>query len=274
MLGIIGIFAFIIVLSLSLIITRIATIALTLTGLSTQASRFQARSAFTGTGFTTDESREVVEHPVRRKIIMWLMVARSAGFLTIILTLILSFATSGTAQDNLIKLFALLGGVVILWVLSVNDLVEKALNRWIARALKKYTDLDTRDYEGLLKLHGDYSVQEINLKQGDWLVGKKLSESKLTAEGISVLGIYREDGSYVGAPSGPTDLLKGDKLILYGRDQSLKNLDQRRADYRGDLEHRKAVQEQKRVKAEQEAQERQRKEEEKKQAKPKSDGGQ
>lgn len=82
---------------------------------------------------------------MRRKIITWLMVARSAGLLAIILTLILSFATSGTVQENVIKLWALLGGVVILRVLSVNDGVEKVLNRWIARALKNYTDLDTHD---------------------------------------------------------------------------------------------------------------------------------
>jgi Trk-type K+ transport system membrane component len=39
---------------LSLLITRIATIALSVTGLSRETARFQARSAFTGVGFTTD----------------------------------------------------------------------------------------------------------------------------------------------------------------------------------------------------------------------------
>ncbi|MGZ3673172.1 MAG: potassium transporter TrkA, partial [Ktedonobacterales bacterium] len=45
--------SFLLVLTLSLIIERIATVALTLTGLSRDAAAFQARSAFTGTGFTT-----------------------------------------------------------------------------------------------------------------------------------------------------------------------------------------------------------------------------
>ncbi|MEL7419682.1 MAG: potassium transporter TrkA, partial [Cyanobacteria bacterium J06555_3] len=59
--------------TLSLLITRIATEALTLTGLSRTSARFQARSAFTGTGFATSESEAIVKHPLRRRIIMWLM---------------------------------------------------------------------------------------------------------------------------------------------------------------------------------------------------------
>lgn len=55
---------------ISLVITRIATLAFVLTGMSTEAARFQARSALTGTGFTTGESEAVVNHPVRRRIVM------------------------------------------------------------------------------------------------------------------------------------------------------------------------------------------------------------
>lgn len=66
MVGIIGIVAFLTVLALSLTITRVATLVLAMTGLSWEAARFQARSAFTGTGFTTSEAESIVSHPVRR----------------------------------------------------------------------------------------------------------------------------------------------------------------------------------------------------------------
>ena len=46
--------------TLSLLITRFAAEALVLTGLSRQAAYFQARSAFTGSGFTTQESEQFV----------------------------------------------------------------------------------------------------------------------------------------------------------------------------------------------------------------------
>jgi Trk-type K+ transport system membrane component len=48
-----------IALALSLIITRVATMALMLTGLSRESARFQSRSAFTGVGFTTTEAESL-----------------------------------------------------------------------------------------------------------------------------------------------------------------------------------------------------------------------
>src|SRR6056297_2866304 len=112
MVGIIGIIAALTVLGISLVITRIASTALSLTGLSWEAARFQARSAFTGTGFTTHEAEKIVSHPLRRKIIMWLMVARSAGFLSIIISLILSFgSTEDDPATRLMRLSWLVGGV-------------------------------------------------------------------------------------------------------------------------------------------------------------------
>ena len=54
----------------SLLVVRVATEALVLTGLSRDLARFEARSAFTGTGFTTQDSAKVTNDPVRRRIIM------------------------------------------------------------------------------------------------------------------------------------------------------------------------------------------------------------
>lgn len=47
-----------------------------------ESSKFQARSAFTGVGFITDESERVVNHPVRRRILLLLMILGNAGILT------------------------------------------------------------------------------------------------------------------------------------------------------------------------------------------------
>lgn len=58
----ISIISLLVVLSLSVLVTRIATVALTYTGLARKSARFQARSTFTGVGFTTAESEKVVRH--------------------------------------------------------------------------------------------------------------------------------------------------------------------------------------------------------------------
>lgn len=68
-----------VVVMVSILITRIATIMLTHTGLSQETARFQARSAISGTGFSTAEAERVVRHPMRRRIVMVLMLLGNAG---------------------------------------------------------------------------------------------------------------------------------------------------------------------------------------------------
>lgn len=252
MLGIIGIIASLTVLGLSLVVTRIATTALSLTGLSWEAARFQARSAFTGTGFTTSESEKVVSHPVRRKIIMGLMIARSAGLITIIVSLIISFADgNGNESSRLVRLIWLIGGVGVLWLLARSKYIDRWVRRVIEKALNNWTELEIRDYDELFKLSGDYSVREVKVEKDDWLAEKKLRECRLNKEGVLVLGIYRADGSYVGAPIAETKIYTEDTLILYGRSGVLENLDARRADARGEADHEKAMSEHRKEEAEQ-----------------------
>lgn len=86
-----AVISLLVVLTLSLLITRIATVALTHTGLSRDSARFQARSAFTGVGFTTTESEKVVNHPVRRRILMMLMLLGNAGIVTVVASFMLTF---------------------------------------------------------------------------------------------------------------------------------------------------------------------------------------
>lgn len=71
-----------VILALSILVTRIATVALTHTGLSREAAAFQARSAFTGVGYTTTEAESTVTHPVRRRIIAALMLLGNLGIIT------------------------------------------------------------------------------------------------------------------------------------------------------------------------------------------------
>ena len=75
----VAIISLFIVLVMSLLVTRIAAMALMLTGLSRETAVFQARSAFTGVGYTTTESEEIVSHPVRRRIVLILMLLGNLG---------------------------------------------------------------------------------------------------------------------------------------------------------------------------------------------------
>jgi len=80
-----------IIIIISYCIVRSGAIALEMTGVSIQIARFQALSAFTGTGFTTQETERIVNHPIRRKIISFLMILGNAGIVSIIGAFIFSF---------------------------------------------------------------------------------------------------------------------------------------------------------------------------------------
>lgn len=251
-----AIVSLLVVLVLSLLITRIATVALTYTGLSREVARFQARSAFSGVGFTTSEAEKVVRHPVRRRILMLLMLFGNAGIVTAVASLILTFISVGEARDWIFRLVFLVLGLATLWTLASSPWVDRHLSRLITWALKRWTQLDVRDYAHLLHLAGEYGVIELQVESGDWMAEKNLAELNLADEGALVLGIQRANGSYTGAPTGRTVVHSGDTLIVYGRSPMLADLDSRRAGVGGDLAHQEAVAKHRHVSQERETGER------------------
>ena len=236
------------VLALSLVVVRVATVALTLTGLSKDLAEFQALSAFTGSGFTTRESEEVMTHPLRRRITMHLMLLGNAGIVIAASSMIISFVnhnTGGGWTDSLLsRLLILCAGVGAFWVLATSAYVDRVMwriNRW---AVKCWTHMDVRDYTRLLRFSHEYVVSELQVAEGDWLDGRTLFQCQLPSEGVLVLGIEKADGKYVGAPRGQAAVTAGDCLVLYGTQRNILDLGTRRADPGGDRQHKEAVQRQ------------------------------
>jgi hypothetical protein len=238
-----------VVVLVALLIMRVATAVLTLTGLSRESARFQVRSALTGVGFTTNESETVVNHPVRRRVVMVLMLTGSAGIVTAVTTLIVSFA-GADRQGALWRILILVGGLAVLLALARSRAFDRLLQRVTSRLLARYTDLDTRDYAALLRVSGEYAVAELYVEEEDWVANHRLNELDLPHEGIQVLGIVGPNGGYVGAPRGATTIRPGDTLIVYGRAEAVAEIDTRRAGPEGDAEHLDAVEEERELIAE------------------------
>lgn len=230
-------------LTLSLLVTRVATMALMLTGLSREAARFQARSAFTGCGFTTNESEVIINHPVRRRIISSLMLLGNLGIVTVAATLMVSFVDANTNETWGLHVGLMALGLFALWLLASSRWVERRLNRAISWALRRFSNLQVRDYVAVLNLQSGYAVTELHIEPQDWLADKSLVELSLPKEGVLVLGVSRPDGVYVGAPTAATVIAAGDTLVLYGPIDRLAELDQRRAGHRGETAHQEAVSE-------------------------------
>jgi len=220
---------------------------LELTGIAKDSARFQARSAFTGTGFTTHEAEMIIKHPVRRRIISSLMIIGNIGFVTFISSLVISFLSIRSQERALYTFIILIGGLLLIYLISRSRLVNRLLEKIIQQFLKKVTKIHTHDYESLLNLAGDFEVITISIKPESWLADQFLSDLKLSEEGVLVLAVRRSDGYFVGSPRGETTVYLGDELIIYGRENALKNLSERRQGPEGDLQHKLSVEQQLRL---------------------------
>ena len=241
----IAIGSLLVVVALSLLVTRVATVILVATGMSRATARFQARSAFTGSGFTTRESEEVVSHPVRRRVVMTLMLLGNAGIVAVASSLIIGFRSGGHTQW--MTILELIVGLGVLLAMARSAWVDRRLTRMIRRLLDRHTDLATRDLASLLDLTGHYAVGELHLEEGDWVVERPMGDLRLRDEGVAVLGVTRADGSHLGVPGDWTVLGAGDTVVIYGRAEALDELDRRPAGPVGDHSHETAVEYQRRV---------------------------
>ena len=230
-----------IVLTLSLLVTRVATMALMLTGMSRESARFQARSAFTGVGYTTRETEDIVGHPVRRRIVYTLMLLGNLGVGAVVATLIVSLVDTREASSWWGHLMELAGGLLLLWLFATSRYLERHMNRWIAYVLQRRGNLTVRDYASILQLQGGYAVSELYVEPSDWLADRALIDLKLPQEGVLVLGIQRAEGAFLGTPTGAMEVHAHDTLILYGPVERIEELDRRRRGKQGDAARQEAV---------------------------------
>jgi hypothetical protein len=212
----------------SLLIIRTGTIALVMTGMSEEVASFQAASAFSGAGFTTDEAEQVVASPQRRRIVKLLMRAGSVGVVTAIASLVLSF--SGSRGSALPKFSTLVVGTIVIVLFLRSRWFKRGLSPVLARLLTETTTLNRNEYAHLLELQEDYRVSELTVSEDGWLSHESLRDLRPADEGVVVLGITRQDGSYASPPDLDTLLSPGDVLTVYGQQNRLAELSTRSDD--------------------------------------------
>lgn len=239
----IAIATLLVVVTMTLIVNRVGAIALTATGVSTEVAHFQARSALTGVGFTTSESEHIINHPVRRRIVLSLMLVGNAGLVTIIATMVVGFAGEGDTSGVLARVGTLVGGLALILLAARSRMIDRLLSRLITAALRRFTRLELRDYVQLLDLAANHAVAELGVEADSWLAEHRLADLHLPDEGVLVLGIRRADGTFLGAPRGHTAVHEHDTLVVYGFADVLEDLGTRRVGMEGDRAHMKLMSE-------------------------------
>ena len=245
----IGIITFLTIITLTMLTTRIAAVALSLTGMSDISAKFQARSALSGAGFTTSESETIMQDPRRRKIIMKLMLIGHVGFVAIMATGVLSFIHIKN-DESWRSIIVFVAGLAFLLFLTLSKTTDKFMRKIIQKFFREHTGFIENDYENLLCLNGKFILAEIPVEKDDWLESKSLENAKLDLEGVLVLGIKRNGGEYIGIPQSNTIFQVGDSITLYGHSEQIEDISSRSTGHKGEESHIEGIQANKEMVAE------------------------
>jgi len=206
----------------SFIVVRIGGFALQLTGIEPDVARFQALSAFSGTGFTTREAERVVGNRTRRRIVTILIILGNAGMVTVIATLVASFTQVSGYTWFFIRLAIIIGGIFGLYQLIIrSNFGQRILDR-LQRPVINRILREAPAIEEIFHVEKDWAISLVMIKGSSKSIG--LSVADITAErDIEILGIDRA-GTYLARPNWDEKIVEGDRLLVYANRKSVKRI--------------------------------------------------
>jgi len=206
----------------SFLIVRIGGFALELTGIEPDVARFQALSAFSGTGFTTREAERVVGNRTRRRIVTILIILGNAGTVTVIATLVASFTQVSGYAWFFIRLAIIVGGIFGLYQLIIRSNVSRRIPAWLQRPVMNRVLRGAPAVEEIFHVEKNWAISLVMIKEGSNSIG--LSVADITAQGdIEILGIDRID-TYLTRPDREEKIVEGDRLLVYANRKSVKRI--------------------------------------------------
>ncbi len=214
---------FLVVAVITLALGQLATGALIATGVPPEIAAFQARSAFSGAGFTTTEAENVVNHPARRRIIATTMFVGSLGTPTLVVTVLLGFVAPGPGS-TIERTLVLLSGAFLI----VMSVLNKVVRRWLVGIGNRYTARRLQPALGggaeeILSLGDGFVIDAIRLSVDPAPTARSLRSLAHSFPGVTVLGI-RSGGTYRGEPPVDHELHAGDELIVHARRDRVADL--------------------------------------------------
>jgi len=206
----------------SFIVVRIGGFALQLTGIEPDVARFQALSAFSGTGFTTREAERVVGNKTRRRIVTILIILGNAGMVTVIATLVASFTQVSGYMWFFIRLAIIVGGIFGLYQLIVRSNVGRRIPAWLQRPVMNLILREAPAVEEIFHVEKDWAISLVMIKGSSNIIGLSVSDIT-TEEDIEVLAIDRA-GTYLTKPNWDEKIAEGDQLLVYANRKSVKRI--------------------------------------------------
>lgn len=150
-----------ILIALTVMIVRVAGVIMRLTGLPENIARFQALSALTGTGFTTGESEMIVNHPIRRRVLIALMIIGHLGFVALGSTFIVALINASDDSSGLfVQSMIILAAVIFVFILTMFKPLDSLMCEFAEKLLLKTTSLGRQEYKRVLQLEDNFSIVE------------------------------------------------------------------------------------------------------------------
>ncbi|MEP5729511.1 MAG: hypothetical protein ABJL67_09045 [Sulfitobacter sp.] len=197
-----GALALLFLLTVTLAIIRVASVALRLTGMPQSVARFQATSALTGTGFTTSEAEGTMHHPVRRRILTLLMFAGHLGLVSLTSTVILTMTSTQSSYGAVIQILAMIAALVVICALATSKSLDKFMCDWVDRLLTRLGWITPLPYEILYENPDGYQLGEHIIATQTQITG---NVQLLSHNGVAT------------AAKVPMSLSSGDRVVLYAR---------------------------------------------------------
>ena len=206
----------------SFIVVRIGGFALQLTGIEPEVARFQALSAFSGTGFTTREAERVVGHRTRRRIVTILIILGNAGMVTVIATLVASFTQVSGYMWFFIRLAIIVGGIFGLYQLIIRSNVGQRILDRLQRPLMNRILREAPAVEEIFRAEKEWAISLATIKGSSKSIGQSVTD--ITAEeDIEILAIERA-GTYLTRPDSEEKIVEGDRLLVYANRKAVKRV--------------------------------------------------
>lgn len=209
---------FIVLLTIFILIVDFFAVLFSLTGVPIEKARFQVVSLLTSTGFTTRESELIVQHPIRRKLALSLMLfsyGSTVTFISFIVNLI-SKSLINTKSTVMFVVFIVLVTIFLKSSLMAN--IEYIVENIVEHS-KIWKKLNSK-YLNIITKHKGYGICEVYLNDTSYLIGKSIRNSRLKDKEIQVLSIDKGH-TLINFPSPDYIFEEDDKVTVYG---NIKNI--------------------------------------------------
>lgn len=199
------------------LVIEISATLFTLSGLNKDVARFQTISMLTNTGFTTDEAKLIIDHPIRRRISSFLILF-GAFSLAVIISILSTYLSDDIHSLHIGTVIAI--AIVLYFILKIK-FVNGYLKRKLQTTLKEAYQLEELPAKDVLFLRPDDYLVDIPIYKNSSFVD--VAGNSLFHEDTDVFLLLIKRGTEIIRNNNET-IKAGDLLFVYGNKQRIMSM--------------------------------------------------